>query len=453
MSRPALPRLLREPNYRRLFLGQTISLIGDGIGPIAIAFAVLDLTGSASDLGIVLAARSLVITGLVLVGGVFADRVSPRVAMLRADLTRMLVMAAIAALLISGAADVWQLVVLYGVEGGATAFFNPAADAIVPQVVAPDQLQHANGLLNLSKSAGKVAGPAIAGVLLAVATPGWAIAVDAASFGLSAAFLLALRVPHRAAAAVPDFLSDLRQGWSEFSSRTWLVVVVLSAAVANAIFYPAFQVLGPIVARDQLGGSGAYALIAAALGVGAIIGGVITFRLRPRRPLLLGEGLLALFLPVALFAVPASTALISLGALLAGITGSFAEVFWRTSTAQHIPAAALARVSAYDWFGSLALEPLGLALIGPIAAGVGISATLWAAAAVLVLCQVAIVATPSVRRLEARPGRTVEWTRGTAAPDRTGRLETTGAGNLAPQFPHASARFPAPSPPVTPPLA
>ena len=185
--------LLREPNYRRLFWGQTISLVGDGIGPIAIAFAVLGLTGSASDLGIVLAARSVVITALILVGGVFADRVSPRIAMLRADFTRMLLMGAIAALLISGAAQIWELVVLFALEGAATAFFNPASSAIMAQVVGPAELQAANGLLSLSKSAGQVAGPAIAGVLLAVATPGWAIAVDAVSFGLSAAFLLALR--------------------------------------------------------------------------------------------------------------------------------------------------------------------------------------------------------------------------------------------------------------------
>jgi MFS family permease len=396
--------LLREPNYRRLFWGQTISLVGDGIGPIAIAFAVLDLTGSASDLGIVLAARGVVVTALVLVGGVFADRLSPRVAMLRADFTRMLVMAAVAALLISGAAEIWQLAILYGLEGAASAFFDPAASAIVPQVVEPHDLQPANGLLSISKSAGQVAGPALAGILLAVATPGWAIAVDAASFGLSAAFLLALRVPRRVPAALPNFLSDLRHGWSEFSSRTWLVVMVGSAAIGNMVFWPAFQVLGPAIANDRLGGSSAYALIAAALGVGAVIGGLVSFGLRPKRPLLLSEGLLALYLPLLLFAAPAPTVAIAAGALVAGATLSVAGIFWQTATAQHVPAAVLARVYSYDAFGSLALEPLGLALIGPIAAGVGITTTLWVAAGVLVLCQVAIVATPSVRRLEARPG-------------------------------------------------
>lgn len=120
--------MLREPNYRRLFFGRTVSLVGDGIAPVAIAFAILDLTGSATDLGIVFAAHSLLITALVLVGGVFADRISPRLSMLRAVLVRTAAMGAIAALLIAGVAEIWQLAVLYAIEGAATAFFNPASN-------------------------------------------------------------------------------------------------------------------------------------------------------------------------------------------------------------------------------------------------------------------------------------------------------------------------------------
>jgi MFS family permease len=179
--------VLREPNYRRLFLGRTTSLVGDGITPVAIAFAVLDLTGSPTDLGIVLAAHGLMVTVLVLVGGVFADRVSPRLAMLRADLTRMVMTGVLAALLLSGVAEIWQLAVLYAINGAATAFFNPASNAIVPQIVPGRRLQEATALLNLSRAAGHVAGPALAGVLLALGSPGAAPAVDAATFAVSAA--------------------------------------------------------------------------------------------------------------------------------------------------------------------------------------------------------------------------------------------------------------------------
>jgi predicted MFS family arabinose efflux permease len=396
--------VLREPNFRRLFWGRAISLVGDGIAPVAIAFAVLGLTGSPTDLGIVLAAHSLVITALVLVGGVFADRVSPRLSMLRADLVRMLAMGAMAALLIAGVAEIWQLAILYAIQGAATAFFNPASNAIVPQVVGGEQLQQANALLNLSRSAGKFAGPALAGILLALGTPGWALGVDALTFGLSALFLLRLRAPRLRPAGNHAFLRELRDGWSEFSSRTWLWVVVISAAFSNAIFFPAFQVLGPAVAKASLGGSSAWALIAAAFGGGALLGGAVALAIRPRRPLLVAESVVILFaLPIALLAAPSPTLVIALGAFVAGAGVSVAEILYETVAAQYIPQEAMSRVYAYDWFGSLALEPLGLALIGPIAAGLGASPTLWICAGILVVSQTAAVLVPSVRRLEARP--------------------------------------------------
>jgi MFS family permease len=396
--------VLREPDYRRLFLGRTVSLIGDGVAPVAIAFAVLDLTGSATDLGIVLAAHSLVIIALILVGGVFADRISPRLSMLRADLVRTVVMGAMAALLITGVAAVWQLALLYAIEGGATAFFNPASNAIVPSIVSRERLQEANALLNLSRWGGKTLGPALAGLLLVLGTPGWALAADAATFAVSAYFLLRLRAPGRRTGSEPAFIAELRHGWSEFSSRTWLWVVVAGAGISNAVFYPAFQVLGPAVARDSLGGSSAWALIVAAFGAGAFLGGVLALSFRPRRPLFFGEAVLMLFaLPVVLLAVPAGAGLIALAALAGGISISLAEIFYETTTAQQIPQESLSRVSAYDWFGSLALEPLGLALIGPLAAGIGNSTALWAAAAVMLCCQVAIISFPSVRNLAAAP--------------------------------------------------
>lgn len=398
--------VLREPGFRRLFVGRTASLIGDGIAPVALAFAVLDLTGSATDLGLVLAAHSLVLIALVLVGGVYADRISPRLAMLGADLVRVASTGLIAVLLLTGAAAVWHLVVLYAVAGAATAFFNPASDSLVPQLVPAARLQDGFALLNFSRSAGQFAGPALAGIVLAIGSPGDALAIDAATFAVSAACLLRLRAPRlpRPAAAT-SFLADLREGWSEFAARDWLWSIVLSAAISNATFFPCLWVLGPTIAEAELGGSSAWALIAAASGLGAVAGAVLSVLVRPRRPLLAGEGfLLVVVLPLALLALPAPTVLIALAGLLSGVAGTFATVMWESTWVQHVPAAARSRVSAYDWFGSLALEPLGLALIGPIAAGIGIATTLWVAAAVVLACQVAVLLVPSVRRLRARPG-------------------------------------------------
>lgn len=395
--------VLREPVYRRLWAGRTTSLIGDGITPVALAFGVLDLTGSATDLGIVLAAHSVVLIALVLVGGVVADRISPRLAMLGADLTRTVSTGLIAALLLAGVAEVWELVLLYAISGAATAFFNPASDAIVPQLVPARRLQEANALLNFSRWAGKVAGPALAGVLLALGSPGAALGVDAVTFAVSAACLWSLSIQSgRAEPGEQNFLSDLRHGWREFSSRDWVVAIVASAAITNAIFTPIFLVLGPTVARDSLGGASSWALIVALFGVGGLIGGAIALSIRPRRPLFLCEGLAVLFfaLPVALLAIPSHTAVIAAGALISGATASLSEILYVTVTAQKIPRESLSRVMAYDWFGSLAIEPLGLALVGPLAVAIGISTTLWLGAILITLCILATLLVPGVRRLE-----------------------------------------------------
>lgn len=395
-------RVLREPTYRRLWIGRTTSLVGDGITPVALAFGVLDLTGSVTDLGIVLAAHSLVLIALVLVGGVVADRISPRLAMLGADLVRTVSTGLIAALLLAGVAEIWELVLLYSISGAATAFFNPASDAITPQFVPTHRLQEANALLNFSRWAGKVAGPALAGVLLALGSPGAALSADAVTFAVSAACLWSLSVPNgRAKPEEQDFLGDLRHGWREFSSRTWVVTIVASAAVTNAIFTPIFQVLGPAVARDSLGGSSSWALIVALFGVGGLIGGATMLSIRPRRPLLVSEGAGLLFaLPVALLAIPSHTVFIAAGALISGAAASLAEILYLTAVAQKIPQESLSRVMAYDWFGSLALEPLGLALIGPLAVTLGTSATLWLGATTITACIFATLLVPSVRRLE-----------------------------------------------------
>jgi MFS family permease len=400
-------RVLGEPTYRRLWIGRTTSLVGDGITPVALAFGVLDLTGSATDLGIVLAAHALVLIALVLVGGVVADRVSPRRAMLGADLARTVSTGLIAALLLAGVAEIWELVALYAISGAATAFFNPASDAIVPQVVPTHRLQEANALLNFSRWAGKVAGPALAGVLLALGSPGAALAMDAATFAVSAACLWSLSVPRgQAEVGEQNFLSDLRHGWREFSSRDWVVAIVASAAITNAIFTPIFLVLGPTVANESLGGSSSWALIVTLFGAGGLIGGAIALSIRPRRPLLVSEGSALLFfaLPVALLAIPSHAAVIAVGALISGTTASLSEILYVTVTAQKIPQESLSRVMAYDWFGSLALEPLGLALVGPLAVAIGISTTLWLGAATITACIFTVLLlVPSVRRLEIDP--------------------------------------------------
>lgn len=397
------PRVLRDASYRNLLIGRTVSLVGDGIAPVAMAIAVLDLTGSAADLGIVLGVRSVLLVALLLAGGVVADRVSPRRSMIQSDLVRFGAMGLIAFLLISGQAEVWELAALYGVHGVATALFNPASAALPPLVLNSWQLQPGNAMLGLAKAGGQVVGPAIAGVLLVLAGPGWALAVDSATFLISAAFLYRVVTrPYRRESS-DSFVVELRDGWTEFRSRTWVWAGVSAASIVNALFFPAFQVLGPVVAKADLGGAGAWAVIAAAFGVGGFVGGVVSIRLRPRHPLLVSEtAILPLAIPLLLLGPPVGTAAVAVGALVAGAGLTAADTYWDTTFQQHVSQAAMARVSAYDWFGSMVLQPIGFAIVGPMAIALGTGETLVTAAVILVVIQLSLLLVPSIRRLEAR---------------------------------------------------
>jgi MFS family permease len=394
---------LRERQFRLLFTGQIVSLLGDAITGVALAFAVLDLTGSATDLGYVFAAKTIPLVTFLLVGGVFADRLPRRAVMLTADVVRGAAQGTVALLVLTHSAQVWELVVLQAVAGTATAFFNPASTGLTPMTVSPELLQQANALRGLSMAATGIIGSVISGALVAGVGAGWALAIDATTFGVSAIFLAQLRLPPHATLPPQSFLRDLREGWHEFASRTGVWVIVLSASIGN-MMTAIFVVLGAVIAKTSLGGAGAWAAILASLGLGSLFGGLVSLRIRVRHPLFLASsmgGFLAL--PMALLALQASAALVAAGALLAGGGNMIFNSLWETSLQQHIPASALSRVSAYDWFGSLAFQPLGLVLAGPAAAAaaIGISTTLWVATAVTLAMAVLVIATPSVRQLEA----------------------------------------------------
>src|SRR4051812_14248853 len=395
------PEALRERNFRLLYIGQAVSLLGDGMVGVALAFGVLEVTDSPSALGIVLAARMIPTISLLLADGVIADRLPRRAVMVGADVLRMVSHALMAALLISGSAQVWSLAVLAAVNGAGTAFFAPASTALLPMLVRPDLLQQANALRGLAQSAGMVAGPALAGLLVATSGPGTALAVDAATFAVSAAFLLALRVPAIVPPPAAAFISQLRDGWLEFRARDWVWGIVLSASIANMLS-ACYAVLGPVQAERELGGAGAWATIVTGLGIGSVIGGAYMLRRRVERPLLIGCSLVMLW-PVTwiLVAVAAPTLVIAAGALLGGFGLMVFNALWESTLQTEIPPEALSRVSAYDWLGSLAFNPVGAALVGPIAAGIGIETTLLACAGITTAVNVWCLTLPGVRRTRA----------------------------------------------------
>ena len=390
---------LREREFRLLFTGQAISLLGDGMVGVALAFAVLDLTGSVTDLGLVFAARTIPLVVFLLVGGVLADRLPRRAVMLTADVVRLTTQGVIAVLLISGHATIWELALTQAVYGAATAFFNPASTGLIPAVISPGRLQQANALRALAMAVGNVAGPALAGILVAAASPGWALAVDAVSFGASAVFLALLRLPVSKRPTAKPFFHELHEGWREVTSRSWVWSILVFAGLAN-MAGQVFFILGAYVAKTELGGAGAWALISSAFGVGAIAGGVAVLHLRFRRPLRTACVGFAFFaIPTALLAMGVSAGGIAAGALLAGLAGSLGNTLWETSLQRHIPRRALSRVSAYDWLVSLGLAPIGQVLVGPISAGIGIDATLWGAVAIFLAGTVGTLSIRDVREL------------------------------------------------------
>ncbi len=396
---------LRGRDFCLLFYGQAISALGDRLVPVALAFAVLDLTGSVTDLGLVAAAQTAPLVIFVLLGGVWADRLPRQRVMLGSDVVRGLAQGISALLLLSGTAHIWQLAALQAVYGTAEAFFGPASTAVVPQTVGPSQLQRANALLSLSANVAAVLGPALAGVIVASIGSGWGLAIDAVTFAVSAAFLAAMRIAPAVPVPRASTLAELRAGLRSFRSRTWLWITVLFSALFLGFVFAPLLVLGPEVARTSLGGAGAWAAISTALGLGSLAGGVVGLRLCPSYPLrvsfiafLIGGP--ALFL---LLAAHAPLPSIVLAALIVGGAITFFTTLWYTALQREIPAAELSRVSSWDYLGSLALLPLGQALSGPVAEAIGVSTTLYVSAALFTLLVVAVLSVPAIRRFRLEP--------------------------------------------------
>jgi MFS family permease len=377
-----------------------VSLLGSGVAPVALAFAVLGLPGaSATDLGVVLAARSVAQVLLLLLGGVLADR-WPRAAVLVAsDVLSAAAQGVVAALFLTGTAAVPAVAVLAAVNGAAGALFLPATRGIVPEVVAGEHLQPANALLRLSANVTGIVGAALGGVLVVGVGPGWALAADAASFAASAVLLLGVRVPAAVRSAAGSVLTDLREGWREFASRRWLWVVVLQFALVNGCF-AAVNVLGPLTAQRSLGGAGSWSVVLTCLSVGLVAGSLVALRLRPRFPLRTAVlATLGFTPPFLLLAVPAPVWLIGASMLLAGVCIDVFEVLWDTTLQHHVPHGALARIGSYDAVGSFALGPVCLAVVGPLADTVGARAVLLAGGALSASAGLVALADRSVRRL------------------------------------------------------
>ena len=395
----------RSKPFRLLFAGELVSLLGTAVAPVALAFAVLDLTGSATDLGYVLAAGWLPQIVFILIGGVLGDRLPRNLVMVGANAFSAAAQGVAAGLLLVGVAQPWHLALLAAIRGTATALFFPAAQAVVPEIVERELLQPANALLRLAQSSSTIVGAGVGGIAVAAAGPGWAIAFDAVTYLTSALILVRMKIPRVVVERGETIIRELIEGWNEFRSREWLWVIVVCASVGNLVATASFSVLGPLIAKRYLGGAAAYGAIVATQSAGFIAGGMLSLRWRPARPLLVSTlALLPTAAEIACYASVRVTAVIAAVAFFAGVGLEVFGVNWITALQQHIPTRVLSRVNSYDALGSFVFIPLGLVIAGPLADRFGVTDTLWGFLAIGVASVGAALLSRDVRTLRRVDG-------------------------------------------------
>jgi MFS family permease len=391
---------LRDRRFAWFFSARVTSMAGSTMAPIALAFAVLDLTGSASALGLVLAARTVPMVLFLLLGGVVSDRFSRTAVVQTANVLSALTQGTVAYLVISGHADLWMIIAIEAANGTVAAFTMPALEGIVAQIAPRTHLQQANALLSFSRAALTVVGPTVAALLVAGVGSGWALAFDAASWLVAALLLTRVTLPpRRPSEGGASMLGDLREGWSVFTGHTWLWVVVAGFGVMNAIHAGAWFTLGPAQARETFGVRG-WGLVLSAESVGLLVMTLVMLHVRVRRPLLAG------MLGMACFAVP----LLVLGlaphvlplALAAFLAGAGMEVFgigWSLSMQEHIDERVLSRAYSYDALGSFVAMPLGQIVYGPLGEAFGYRPVLVVSGVVYLATVLLVLSSRSVRDL------------------------------------------------------
>jgi MFS family permease len=401
---------LAHRNFQLLVGCDVTSMVGTAMATVAVPFAVLKSGGSVSDVGYVAAAGLLPTVVFLLFGGVVADRLPRQRVMVVANIAQGLAQAGFAALVLTGSAQLWEMMLLTAARGGAFGMYMPAAQGLLPQTVDADQLASANAVRRVGLNSAQIGGAALGGLVVAVVGPGWGLVADAASYAIAGALRAGMRFTNLPPIVRTGVINELRDGWHAFTSRRWLWIIVVQFGVVNAIYVGTFSVLGPAIADHKLGGAASWGLIVAAQSAGAVIGAALMLRYRPVR--LLNAASLAvplLGLPLFALAVPLVVPLIALAALLAGIGSEVFEVNWSTAIQEQIPPNLLSRVAAYDALGSYALSPIGTTVAGPLALVIGTATTLMAGGFVIVISALVVIGASDIRnltRVASRAGTT-----------------------------------------------
>ncbi|MGW4779695.1 MFS transporter [Streptomyces filamentosus] len=409
-NRSASSRSGRRPewagrNYMLLTAATIVTSLGAHGALIATTWAVFEAGGDAGDVGLVAMARFLPLVLFLLIGGAVADRIPRHRVMVAANALNFVSQAVFAALVLSGTAEIWQMMVLTALCGTGQAFFNPAAEGMLMSSVTGEQASRAFAFYRMAMHGAGIGGAALGGALVAFVGPGWVLAVDAVAFAVAGglrAFLDVSGIPDRKPGG--GLFADLREGWQEFVGRPWLWSIVAQFSVVVALIGAVEAVYGPLVARDELGGARPWGIALAGYGVGTVAGAVLMTRWKPRRMLLVGTlGVFPIALPSVALAVPLHAVGLTVVMFVSGVAMEIFGVSWMTTMHQEIPEEKLSRVSAYDWFGSTALLPLSTALAGPAETAFGRTASLWGAAALMTLVTALVLLVPDVRNMTRRP--------------------------------------------------
>ncbi|MEU8989080.1 MFS transporter [Streptomyces sp. NPDC048558] len=391
-------------DFGLFFVARAVAQLGDTMLPVALAAGLLQHGYGAGAVGLALAATSAAFAGLIVFGGVIADRFSTRRLMIGADLVRLGTQSLATVLFFTGHVVLWQICAIGFVNGAAGAVFQPGVAGTVPRLAA--DVQGANGAIRVAEAVAQLAGPALAGVLVGFASPGGVFAAHATTYAVSALCLLLLRLPPLvrppgggAGRGTRAFRADLAEGWREFRSRTWLWgVIVIWCVYMIAVWGPTVPLVATEVVHQH--GPRAYGLINSALGAGTVVGGLLALRLRPRR--MLRAGAIALFafagFPMTVGA-GLGVAAMAAGAAVAGAGTAFWSVMWATSVQTQVPADVLNRIHAYDVAGSLAMMPVGQALAGPAAATIGTDHVLLVAGGMSLVVVAALLTVRPIRDL------------------------------------------------------
>ncbi len=415
---------LAHRDYRLLVGGMSVSLLGDGLFLVALAWQVYALSNAPTALASVGIAMTIPTIGCLLLGGAVSDRYDRRLVMLCADAVRALGLATLAFLSVSGSLHLWELMAVAVVYGAATAFFDPASDALVPQLLPADALAQANSLDQLIRPlALRLVGPALGGAIIGAIGVGWSFGLDAASFVVSAATLLAMSPGRRAgdaagkakgADAAPSVRREVAAGLRYVRSHAWLWATLISAAIAYLLFMGPTEVLLPFIVKNRLSdGAGALGLVFAAGGIGSLLCAiVIGQRGLPRRALTF----MYICWTLATLAIAGYGLSSQLwGLMIASVAFNSLEtagtIAWATTKQRLVPTELLGRVSSLDWLISIGLLPVSFAITGPVTAALGLRTTLIGAGVLGAVVTFAALLVPGVRQMD-EPDATAPAPRG-----------------------------------------